>query len=156
MLRRKFIGYGSSLAVASLFSPDLLANSVNELINRNIPSTGEAIPVIGMGSWLTFDVGGSSDGRRRMTKVLEAFVKHGGRVVDSSPMYGSSEEVIGDLAKSLGVIDKLWIATKVWTNGSKVAWIKFKIQISTSTIRSRSTKSTILEICKNTIIHFGS
>jgi len=88
-------------------------------LHRSIPSSGESLPVIGMGSWLTFDVGSSPAGRNQMGKVMAAFVKNGGRLIDSSPMYGSSEVVIGDLSQSLDVTHQLWIATKVWTHGSE-------------------------------------
>ena len=83
---------------------------------RAIPSTGERIPALGLGTWQAFDVG---DPARRgpLREVLRRFVDLGGRVVDSSPMYGAAEAAVGDLAAELGVRDALWIATKVWTNG---------------------------------------
>ncbi|HEY7140574.1 MAG TPA: aldo/keto reductase [Methylomirabilota bacterium] len=87
------------------------------ILTRPLPATGEAIPVVGLGTWQTFDVGGSAAARAPLGEVLGAFVELGGRVVDSSPMYGSSEEVVGDLAAQLGVSAKLFIATKVWTEG---------------------------------------
>jgi diketogulonate reductase-like aldo/keto reductase len=89
------------------------------MIYRTIPATGEQIPVVGMGSWLTFDVGNRVEGRERMQQVLDTFVRHGGKMIDSSPMYGSSEEVIGALSEKLGVTDQLWYATKVWTDGKE-------------------------------------
>lgn len=82
---------------------------------RAIPSTGELLPVIGMGSWITFNVGRSNKLRAARLKVLEAFFAAGGAVVDSSPMYGSSEEVIGWCLERLGAKDNLFSATKVWT-----------------------------------------
>ena len=72
---------------------------------------------IGLGSWQTFDVGSSDAERKPLAEVLSLFVQLGGRVVDSSPMYGRSESVLGDLSMKLGVRDKLFMATKVWTNG---------------------------------------
>ena len=87
------------------------------LLTRKIPSTGEAIPVIGLGSWQTFDVGASTQERAPLEEVLKAFADRGGKVVDSSPMYGRSEEVIGDLAAKLGIRDHFFLATKVWTSG---------------------------------------
>jgi len=72
---------------------------------------------IGLGTWQTFDVGTSEAARKPLEEVLSLFVQLGGRVVDSSPMYGNSEEVVGDLAVKLGVRDKLFMATKVWTRG---------------------------------------
>ncbi len=87
------------------------------LISRKIPSTGEALPVIGVGTWQTFDVGTGRAGRAALAEVLKVFAAAGARVVDSSPMYGSSEAVAGDLVADLGLRDKLFVATKVWTSG---------------------------------------
>jgi len=84
---------------------------------RPIPASGERIPVVGLGTWLTFDVGGGATRERHVRgDVLRAFLAAGGRLVDSSPMYGSSEEVIG---AELGepVPASLFSATKVWTVG---------------------------------------
>jgi diketogulonate reductase-like aldo/keto reductase len=84
---------------------------------RPIPSTGEALPVIGCGTWRTFDVGGSPAARASLTDVLHTLFAAGGSVIDSSPMYGSSEEVVGDLLAAMGARDEAFIATKVWTTG---------------------------------------
>ena len=86
-------------------------------ISKKIPSSGEAMPVIGIGTWQTFDVGADPAQRAGLEQVLREFVALGGRMLDSSPMYGSSEAVAGDLAARLGVRDKLFVATKVWTSG---------------------------------------
>jgi diketogulonate reductase-like aldo/keto reductase len=86
-------------------------------IVKKIPSSGEAMPVIGIGTWQTFDVGADPAQRAALELVLREFVALGGRMLDSSPMYGSSEAVAGDLAARLGVRDKLFVATKVWTSG---------------------------------------
>ena len=99
-----------------------LVNSTNAitaggLIERAIPSTGERLPAIGVGTWQTFDVGPDAAARRALKEVLVAFAKAGGRVVDSSPMYGSSESVTGDLVAELGLAPNLFFATKVWTSG---------------------------------------
>lgn len=75
------------------------------------------LPAIGLGTWQTFDVGPSESARKPLEEVLSLFVQLGGRVVDSSPMYGRSEEVLGDIAVKLGVRNKLFMATKVWTSG---------------------------------------
>jgi diketogulonate reductase-like aldo/keto reductase len=87
------------------------------MLTRTIPSSGEPISAIGLGTWATFDVGASTSVRAGPRAVLEEFVRLGGRLVDSSPMYGKSEEVVGDLARGLGVTDQLFMATKVWTTG---------------------------------------
>lgn len=87
------------------------------LLQRPIPSTGESIPAIGLGTWRTFDVGASPAEREPLREVLRRFVALGGRVIDSSPMYGAAERVVGDLAADLGIHDALFLATKVWTSG---------------------------------------
>lgn len=84
---------------------------------RAIPSTGEMIPALGLGTWRSFDVSDTASARRGPRDVLDEFVKLGGRLVDSSPMYGRAERVVGDLAAEQAVADRLFIATKVWTTG---------------------------------------
>jgi diketogulonate reductase-like aldo/keto reductase len=83
---------------------------------RAIPSSGETIPAVGLGTWQAFDVAEPAR-RGPQREVLGRFVELGGRVVDSSPMYGAAEAAVGDLAADLGVRDRLWLATKVWTTG---------------------------------------
>jgi aryl-alcohol dehydrogenase-like predicted oxidoreductase len=87
------------------------------LLARPIPSGSETIPVIGVGTWRVFDVGTGASERAPLRDVLRSFVALGGRMIDSSPMYGAAETVAGDLASDLGVVDKLFVATKVWTSG---------------------------------------
>src|SRR5438046_4795735 len=89
------------------------------MLARTIPSSGEKLPVIGLGTWRAFDVDLTTDNRRQLEEVLSLFVKLGGRVIDSSPMYGRAEEVIGELTAALGIRDKLFLATKVWTHGKE-------------------------------------
>lgn len=89
------------------------------ILTRPIPSTGEPLPVIGLGTWQTFDVGPSPAAREPLEEVLRRFVALGGKLVDSSPMYGSSEQVAGDLTRALRVRPSLFVATKVWTSGKK-------------------------------------
>ena len=93
------------------------AHAAAAALKRPIPKTGELLHAIGLGTWQTFDVGGDANGRAAAREVLARFVKAGGQLVDSSPMYGSSESVVGDLAADLGVEKSLFLATKVWTNG---------------------------------------
>ena len=93
------------------------AEAQPRMTTRRIPSTGEEIPVIGVGTWQTFDVDSSPAARAPLRDVLREFVALGGRVVDSSPMYGRSESVVGDLAAELAIRQKLFLATKVWTTG---------------------------------------
>ncbi len=87
------------------------------MLTRNVPSSGEALPVIGLGTWQTFDTGSSAAERQPLEEVLALFVKMGGKVVDSSPMYGRSEMVVGEIATKLGLHGSLFLATKVWTTG---------------------------------------
>jgi diketogulonate reductase-like aldo/keto reductase len=85
-------------------------------LRRAIPSSGETIPAVGLGTYRAFDVGAGSQ-REPLRGVVRRFVAAGGRVVDSSPMYGAAESVVGDLAAELGLEGSLFLATKVWTSG---------------------------------------
>jgi diketogulonate reductase-like aldo/keto reductase len=89
------------------------------MLSRAIPSSGEKLPVIGLGTWQTFDVDLRPDTGEQLQGVLSQFAKLAGRVIDSSPMYGRSEQVIGDLTAKLGLRDKFFLATKVWTRGKE-------------------------------------
>jgi diketogulonate reductase-like aldo/keto reductase len=93
------------------------AGAASPMLARPIPSSGETIPAVGLGTWRTFDVGADAAARAPLREVLQRFVDLGGRVVDSSPMYGAAESVVGDLAAGLGLGDRLFLATKVWTSG---------------------------------------
>ena len=86
---------------------------------RTIPCSGAALPVIGLGTWLGFDVGGRRPELPRRGEVLDALLAAGGRVVNSSPMYGSAEAVVGELLERAGSREKAFIATKVWTSGRR-------------------------------------
>jgi aryl-alcohol dehydrogenase-like predicted oxidoreductase len=95
------------------------ANESSTMLTRVIPSSGDKLPVIGLGTWRAFDVDLTTDNRRQLEEVLSLFVKLGGSVIDSSPMYGRAEEVIGDLTATMGIRDKVFLATKVWTRGKE-------------------------------------
>jgi aryl-alcohol dehydrogenase-like predicted oxidoreductase len=84
---------------------------------RTIPSSGEALPVVGCGTWRTFDVGADASAQNRLAEVLRVLFAAGGSVIDSSPMYGSSEEVAGTLLTRLDAHGRAFVATKVWTQG---------------------------------------
>lgn len=86
-------------------------------LERPIPSTSERLPAVGLGTWRTFDVGATASERAPLKEVLQRFVGLGGRVLDSSPMYGTAESVAGDLATDLALNPTLFVATKVWTSG---------------------------------------
>jgi diketogulonate reductase-like aldo/keto reductase len=89
------------------------------LLTAAIPSSGEKLPVIGLGTWQTFDVDPASAERKPLDEVMSLFVKLGGKMVDSSPMYGHAEEAVGDVAAKLRLCDSLFLATKVWTRGKQ-------------------------------------
>ena len=86
-------------------------------MRKRIPSSGEEIPAIGLGTWQTFDV--QPSGYAPLEEVMREFVALGGRLVDSSPMYGRSETAVGDIAMAAGVHGSLFLATKVWTSGRR-------------------------------------
>src|SRR4051812_41215131 len=86
------------------------------MIKHIIPSSGEEIPVIGLGTWSTFDVADSRD-NPDLEKVLTTLHGAGGRLIDSSPMYGRSEQVVGELTAGMKMQDDFFYATKVWTSG---------------------------------------
>lgn len=93
------------------------AAGTNTMLSRRIPASGELLPVIGLGTWQTFDVGATPAERAPLEEVLAGFAALGGRLIDSSPMYGRSEQVAGDICAKLGLRPTLFIATKVWTQG---------------------------------------
>jgi len=127
---------------ASLAAGRVSAAPTNRQLLRPIPKTGELIPAVGLGSWQTFDVGQDASDRAGPREVLKLFAEHGGRVVDSSPMYGQSEGVIGDLAHELGLGGKLFLATKVWTRGREDG-IR---QMEQSFRRLRTTRMDLMQI----------
>jgi aryl-alcohol dehydrogenase-like predicted oxidoreductase len=114
--RRTVLKTGVAAIGAMLMPPESSASSV---IERRIPRTGESLPAVGLGTWRVFDVAGNAAETAQAKDTLRAFVELGGRVVDSSPMYGSSESLTGQLAAELGARARLFVATKVWTTGRR-------------------------------------
>lgn len=112
--RRELLRYGLGAGALALTGELAMAESI---LRKPIPGTGELLPAIGLGTWQTFDVGSTNSAREPLKEVLREFVGLGGSVLDSSPMYGKSESVAGDLAVELGVHKRLFFATKVWTSG---------------------------------------
>src|SRR5436309_1177849 len=114
---------GGTAAGLALPTITRAASESSTMLTRTIASSGEKLPVIGLGTWRAFDVDLTTDNRRQLEEVLSLFVKFGGRVIDSSPMYGRAEAVIGDLTASLRLRDSLvadfFLATKVWTHGKE-------------------------------------
>jgi aryl-alcohol dehydrogenase-like predicted oxidoreductase len=108
----------AAFAAATLGAP-LHAQTAKAMTmqQRKIPSTGATLPVIGCGTWQTFDVGHDAAALAERSAVLEVLFAAGGSVIDSSPMYGSSEQVVGDVLAAMKARDRAFIATKVWTRG---------------------------------------
>ena len=118
-MNRKLLSIGRRAFMLSVAATALMprppAAAQAGIHTRPIPSTGERLPAIGMGTWLTFDVGVDSWLRDERARVLRTFFDLGGTVIDSSPMYSSSEAVIGYCLKHIGGAPPLFAATKVWT-----------------------------------------
>lgn len=120
--------------------PDAPSNQ--KLLTRAIPSSVELIPAIGLGTWQAFDIGGNASERAEAGMALGRFVELGGTVIDSSPMYGSAESAVGELSTELGIHQRLFLATKVWTSGRQ-AGIR---QMEESLRRMRITNSRPLDL----------
>jgi diketogulonate reductase-like aldo/keto reductase len=103
-------------AAAPLFA-GTNAMAAAAMITRPIRSSGEAMPVIGLGTSQVFDVGEDGEARAPLKAVLRQLVDAGGRMIDTSPMYGRAEAVTGDLVAELGIRPRVFLATKVWTSG---------------------------------------
>jgi diketogulonate reductase-like aldo/keto reductase len=122
--RRRVLGYLATLAASAVVRPlELFGTDTQPLLTRSIPSSGERIPVVGLGSWITFNVGDDRVARDECTAVIRAFLESGGILIDSSPMYGSSQEVIGYALAKLSR-PRIFAATKVWTSSGGPAQIE--------------------------------
>lgn len=113
--RSQFLRLG--LAAATFGAGGARAQEGFRMRTRPVPKSGEALPVIGCGTWQTFDVGAAAPERAERAEVLRTLFAAGGRVIDSSPMYGSSEEVVGAALARLDARPSAFLATKVWTSG---------------------------------------
>jgi diketogulonate reductase-like aldo/keto reductase len=113
--RRALLGAMAAGAAAAMLRP-FAALAHAPLLTKPIPSSGERLPVVGLGSWITFNVGDDAELRNECTAVMRAFFAAGGRMIDSSPMYGSSQAVIGHGLTQLGRPAELFAADKVWTS----------------------------------------
>jgi aryl-alcohol dehydrogenase-like predicted oxidoreductase len=107
-------GFASAVALAGA---TFAQPSEDTMQTRPIPASGKALPVIGVGTWQTFDVGASAAERIPLAEVLRVLFEAGGSVIDSSPMYGKAQGVVGELLTASRDRDKAFIATKVWTTG---------------------------------------
>ena len=103
------------LAAAALSWSPSRAAAPGALLTKPVPSSGEALPIVGLGSWITFNVGNDPAARADCAEVMRAFFAAGGRMIDSSPMYGSSQAVIGEGLARLGGGTPVFAADKVWT-----------------------------------------
>jgi diketogulonate reductase-like aldo/keto reductase len=112
--RRTLLSSLVAAGAASVLRPLNAAAPPRLLLTRPIPSSGETVPLVGLGSWITFNVGDDPVARDSCADVMRAFFHDGGRLIDSSPMYGSSQEVIGYGLRKLGKPSQLFSADKVW------------------------------------------
>jgi diketogulonate reductase-like aldo/keto reductase len=116
LTRSAFLGITGAAALAVGQSVAQTASGAR-MHRRKIPSNGELLPIVGCGTWRTFDVGSKPADRAPLAEVLRILFEAGGSVIDTSPMYGAAEAVVGDLLAAAGTRDKAFIATKVWTSG---------------------------------------
>jgi diketogulonate reductase-like aldo/keto reductase len=116
--RRSFLELAALTGAAFALAPVPGFARAGKPLTRKIPSSGVLLPVIGMGTWITFNVGENQKLRDARTEVLREFFSRGGSLVDSSPMYGSSEAVVGYALAKLGHPETLFSATKVWTSSA--------------------------------------
>jgi diketogulonate reductase-like aldo/keto reductase len=112
--RRRLLRALAATGASALFCPQLASPQPARVLKKPIPSTGEELPAVGLGSWITFNVGNDPVARDACAQVMGAFFDAGGRLIDSSPMYGSSQDVIGYGRKKLGAPERLFAADKVW------------------------------------------
>ena len=122
MTRRELLklALGSTgLASAASLGPIAWASDKESIRQRKIPSNGKTIPVVGLGTAQVFDVSDNIYERNPLADVLRALVDNGGKLIDSSPMYGNAETVVGDLLHQEDLGDKIFYATKVWAEGKE-------------------------------------
>lgn len=117
MKRRDWLQKLNRLGILAL-TPGLLSLE-DAILTRTIPSTREPLPAVGLGTWRTFDINNSLESLDPLKKVLQHLHAKGGKVLDSSPMYGRSESVAGQVSFETKLNDNLFIATKVWTSGKE-------------------------------------
>ena len=114
--RKSFLRLAGGTVLSAATSGPAWATPVT-MRTKPIPSTGEALPIVGLGTSRVFDIGSGEAERAPRREVLKLLLQAGGRIVDSSPMYGDAEEVVGDLLKDINFNPKPFVATKVWTEG---------------------------------------
>jgi aryl-alcohol dehydrogenase-like predicted oxidoreductase len=141
LTRRDLVRWIAGGAIAAAL-PARADQPARTMTTRTMPGSREAIPVIGMGSSNTFDVGVSDAERAPLREVLRSLADAGGTVIDTSPMYGRAEQTIGDLVAAFGLRSRLWFATKVWTRGREAG----QRQIEESFRRLRTDRLELLQI----------
>jgi len=117
MTRRRFLqSSAASMLLGSLASASSLATETGA-IRKTIPSSGERLAVIGLGTSRTFDIAPGDAAESPLVEVMRTFFERGGQLIDSSPMYGNAEAVTGVLLNEVSDTRGLFTATKVWTDG---------------------------------------
>jgi diketogulonate reductase-like aldo/keto reductase len=115
----RLLGAAGVIAAVRPARCQIASSGPSPILTRPIPSSGERLPLVGLGSWVTFNVGDDIPARDSCAEVMRAFFRRGGRLIDSSPMYGSSQETIGYALKKLGQAPPLFAADKVWTSAGE-------------------------------------
>ena len=121
MRRRDLLQLVPALGATSAFAQ---APVQPQVLTKPIPSSGEQVPVVGLGTWITFNVGKDRVLREQSTEVVRQFFAAVGKLIDSSPMYGSSQGVIGEALQKLNAQTKVFSAEKVWTSSDGATQIE--------------------------------
>ncbi len=140
MTRRRFLQAASGCILS--MAAGVRAAEGGAMTTRPIPKGGESLPVVGLGTWQTFDVGGSAEERAPLQEVVRLLLEGGGRVIDSSPMYGRAESVTGDVVASLPGLPRPFLATKVWTTGKAAG----EAQMRESMRRMRTDRMDLMQV----------
>jgi aryl-alcohol dehydrogenase-like predicted oxidoreductase len=140
MTRRRFLQVSSAGMLAA--AAGARAGGGGGMESRPIPRSGEPLPVVGLGTWQTFDVGSAEAERAPLQEVLRILLDGGGRAIDSSPMYGRAEAVTGDLLARLPPLPRPFLATKVWTTGRAAG----EAQMRESMRRMRTGRMDLLQV----------
>jgi len=117
--RRRFLKSSAAAALLGSLAPAASRATAAEVIRKTIPSSGERLAVIGLGTSRTFDIAPGDAAESPLVDVMQAFFDRGGQLIDSSPMYGNAEAVTGVLLDKVANKQNLFTATKVWTNGKR-------------------------------------
>ena len=141
LTRRAFLRLSAAGGLALLAPPGAARADAAAMLTRPIPRSGERLPAVGLGTWQTFDVEGDR-AREPLSEVLRRFFASGGRVIDSSPMYGRAEETVGDLVARIAPSPAPFLATKVWTQGREAG----EAQMRESLRRMRTARMDLMQV----------